>query len=245
MNTKRILVSVVTGALLTGSLLAASGNDQVRSKTKVKATKPAATTTVRTGGNARMQTARTRDFTATRTNRVVRTVNDAPRTRYVTRTTGNPRVVGTTGTPVRTRVVTRNGSYYPYSSTGYGYSSYGYGYPSYGYSGYSYGPSISFGFGSPYYGGYYPYDYGYGYGYPSGYNYGYYYYNQPRYAYGNGSVVIAVQTRLARAGYYHGPIDGVMGARTSYAIRAYEHDHGLPVDGMISGPLMRNMGLRY
>ena len=155
-------------------------------------------------------------------------------------TTGNPRVVGTTGMPVRTLVVTRSSSHPSYSSTRYGYSSYGYGSPYYGYN---YGPSVSFGFGSPYYGGYYPYDYGYGY--PSGYNYGYYYYNQPRYAYGNGSVVIAVQTRLARAGYYHGPIDGVMGARTSYAIRAYEHDHGLPVDGMISGPLMRNMGLRY
>ena len=56
---------------------------------------------------------------------------------------------------------------------------------------------------------------------------------------------IHVIVDLAHARRNHGPIDGVMGARTSYAIRAYEHDHGLPVDGMISGPLMRNMGLRY
>ena len=57
--------------------------------------------------------------------------------------------------------------------------------------------------------------------------------------------MIQVQTRLARAGYYHGPIDGAMGPRTHYAIRAYERDHGLRVDGMISGQLLRNMGLRY
>ena len=214
MNTKRILVSVVTGALLTGSLLAASGNDQVRSRTKARASKPTATTTVKTSGNARMTSARTR---------------------FVTRTSGNTRVVGTTGSPTRTRVVTRSGSY-PYSSYRYGY-----GYPS---SGYSYGPSVSFGFGSPYY-GYYPYDYyGYG-GYPSDYRYGAYSYNEPGYAYSNGSVVITVQTRLARAGYYHGPIDGVMGPGTRFAIRAYERDHGLRMDGVISGQLMRNMGLRY
>jgi len=158
------------------------------------------------------------------------------RSRFVTRTSGNTRVVGTTGSPTRTRVVTRSSSY-PYSSYRYG--------SSYPYSGYSYGPSVSFGFGSPYYNGYYPYDYyGYG-GYPSDYRYGAYYYNEPRYSYGNGSVVITVQTRLARAGYYRGPIDGVMGPGTSFAIRAYERDHGLRVDGVISRQLVRNMGVRY
>jgi len=163
-------------------------------------------------------------------------------TRYVSTTPTRTVTTRTTGSPVRTRVVTRSGSYYPYYG---GYSSYGYGYPYY--SGYSYGPSISFGFGSPYYGGYYPYDnYGYGYGYnsyPYNYNYGSYSYNN--YGYGNGSVVVAVQSRLARMGYYHGPIDGVMGPGTSFAIRAYERDHGLRVDGAISGPLVRNMGVRY
>jgi hypothetical protein len=150
-------------------------------------------------------------------------------------TSGNSRVVGTTGTPVRTRVVTRSSSY-PYSGYRYGSS---YGYPYYGYN---YGPSVSFGFGYPSY-GYYPYDYyGYG-GYPSRYNYGSYYYNDN--GYGNGSVVIAVQSRLAHLGYYRGPIDGMMGPGTSFAIRAYERDHGLRMDGAISGPLVRNMGVRY
>ena len=57
--------------------------------------------------------------------------------------------------------------------------------------------------------------------------------------------MIQVQSRLARAGYYHGAIDGVMGQRTHYAIVAYERDHGLRVDGAISRQLLRNMGLRY
>ena len=78
--------------------------------------------------------------------------------------------------------------------------------------------------------------------YPYYYPYGYYYYNQP--AYGNVSIVVEVQTRLARAGYYHGAIDGVMGPRTRYAIRVFERAHGLRVDGMISQQLMATMGLR-
>jgi hypothetical protein len=79
--------------------------------------------------------------------------------------------------------------------------------------------------GYPY--GYYGYPYGYGYGYPY-YGYGY---GQPGYGYGdygNGSHsrVAELQRRLARAGYYHGAIDGIMGPGTRRAIRAYERDHG-------------------
>jgi len=112
------------------------------------------------------------------------------------------------------------------------------GYPSYGgyYSGY------------PYYGNYYG-------GYPYGYNSYQYGYNN--YYYGSGSpysfnrysnrdydaVVTHVQQRLARAGYYRGPIDGVIGPRTRYAILAYERNHGLPADGVIGNRLLRTMGL--
>jgi hypothetical protein len=214
MNTKLQLLSLVTGAMLTGSLaIAAQGDDQVRSSTKVRATtKPTATTTMRTGGS----TAFRREAVRTRGNTVVRN-----------------------GTVRNRSNVYVSGTRYRYS---YPHRYYGYGY---GYPYYSYGPSVSFGFGSPYYSyGYYPYDYYYG-SYPHNYSYGYYY-NQPGYStYANSSVVIAVQTRLARAGYYHGVIDGAMGPRTRYAIQAYERDRDLRVDGTISGPLLRNMGLRY
>lgn len=85
----------------------------------------------------------------------------------------------------------------------------------FGYPYYSYGSSVSFGFGYPYSYGYYPYDYS------------------------------KFNRDWPEPGYYHGRIDGVMGPRTRYAIQAYERDHGLRVDGAISGSLLRNMGLRY
>ena len=104
---------------------------------------------------------------------------------------------------------------YPY---GYGYYPYGYGYAPYGY-----------GYGSGYY--------GYGSGY-NGYGNGYYgnsysgngvyrssYYSGDR-SNGSRSGVVRLQRQLSRAGYYRGPIDGIMGSRTHYALRAYQHDHG-------------------
>ena len=79
------------------------------------------------------------------------------------------------------------------------------------------------GWGYPY--GYYG-GYGYGYGYPYGYGgYGYQ-------GYGNGSSVVQLQRRLARAGYYHGAIDGIMGPATRRALRAYERTHNQRPYGM-------------
>lgn len=40
-----------------------------------------------------------------------------------------------------------------------------------------------------------------------------------------------VQNGLARLGYNPGPVDGVLGPRTGDAIRSYQRDHGLLVDG--------------
>jgi hypothetical protein len=82
-------------------------------------------------------------------------------------------------------------------------------------------------FGFPFF---YPFPYfGYPYGYypPYGY-YGYDYYGGSAYGYGygTGSRVAELQRRLARAGYYHGAIDGIMGPATRRAIRGYERDHG-------------------
>jgi len=74
----------------------------------------------------------------------------------------------------------------------------------------------------------YPYGYygGYGYGYPYGYGgYGYQ-------GYGNGSSVVQLQRRLARAGYYHGAIDGIMGPATRRALRAYERTRNQRPYGM-------------
>jgi putative peptidoglycan binding protein len=83
----------------------------------------------------------------------------------------------------------------------------------------------SFGFPS-WWGWGYPYgNYGYGAPYGNGYGYG-------DYGYGNGSSVEQLQLRLARAGYYHGAIDGIMGPATRRAIRAYERTHNQREYGM-------------
>jgi putative peptidoglycan binding protein len=73
--------------------------------------------------------------------------------------------------------------------------------------------------------------------------YGYYAYDYYGYGYGDLSTVLEVQRRLARAGYYHGPIDGIMGPQTRRAIRAYERDHNMPAYGVIDRRLLATMGL--
>ncbi len=124
----------------------------------------------------------------------------------------------------------------------------GIGVPFYGgyYGGYSYYGGYPY-YGSSYYGGY-PYG-SYGYSYPYGYAANYYgssypsYYNRSVYRGSSGSTVARVQERLSRSGYYRGPIDGVMGPRTRYAIRVYERRHGLPADGIIDRRLLATMGI--
>ena len=99
----------------------------------------------------------------------------------------------------------------------------------------------------PYWG--YPYYYPYGYYYPPP----PYYQGEPAGVY-NGrvmtnesgkdvSVAAQVQQRLARAGYYHGPIDGIVGEGTRRAIRNYERANGLRADGEIDRQLLARMGL--
>jgi hypothetical protein len=46
--------------------------------------------------------------------------------------------------------------------------------------------------------------------------------------------VAGVQADLWDLGYDPGPVDGLLGARTRAAIRAYQRDAGLPVDGKVS-----------
>jgi hypothetical protein len=102
-------------------------------------------------------------------------------------------------------------------------------------------PRISFYFGAPYY-----WDSGYWYpawGYYPGYTYRY---DGPIYGY-NGlapdQVVVDVQERLQREGYYTGPIDGVLGPMTRQAITAYQSDHGLAVTSAIDQPTLATLGL--
>lgn len=53
--------------------------------------------------------------------------------------------------------------------------------------------------------------------------------------------VISLQSQLAARGYDPGPIDGVMGERTRAAIRAYQRDRQMPVDGQVSQALVASL----
>lgn len=86
---------------------------------------------------------------------------------------------------------------------------------------------------------FYPWAYGWG-GYPYG-GYSYYddgyapdEYSQSAYDndYGDSSVT-QVQVALARAGYYHGAIDGSVGPETRNALRRFQRDRGLEATGRI------------
>jgi Putative peptidoglycan binding domain len=73
-----------------------------------------------------------------------------------------------------------------------------------------------------------------------------YVYDGPIYAYNGLSpdqVTVNVQEELAAAGYYDGPIDGLLGPMTREAIAAYQADNGLAVTSAIDEPTLATLGL--
>jgi hypothetical protein len=73
-----------------------------------------------------------------------------------------------------------------------------------------------------------------------------YVYDGPIYGYNGLSpdqVTVNVQQQLAAAGYYDGPIDGVLGSMTREAIAAYQADNGLAVTSAIDEPTLATLGL--
>lgn len=116
----------------------------------------------------------------------------------------------------------------------------------------------------PYYAyDYYPYDdygynpYDYSYGYPYDYSaspYDYYNYapydndDQSAYA-GSGqsaanATVSAVQSELAKLGYYNGAIDGALGDETEAALARYQEDNDLSVTGTVNAATLQSLGIR-
>ena len=57
------------------------------------------------------------------------------------------------------------------------------------------------------------------------------------------ALTIDVQRALRRDGYYHGGIDGDLGAGTRAAIRQYQYDHRLEVTGRVDRALLRSLEL--
>src|ERR1700736_4971579 len=95
-------------------------------------------------------------------------------------------------------------------------------------------------FGGPFgYGDSYSYDYPY-YGY-NNYNDGDYYDGQysPAEVTPSQETIVAVQKELAKLGYYHGPIDGLIGPQTGRAISWFQSVDKLSVTGRIDDPTLK------
>ena len=96
----------------------------------------------------------------------------------------------------------------------------------------------------PYDDGYYPYD-------DNSYPYDYYPYNYDDQSgdvvsdqYGTNSAVSAVQSALAKLGYYHAAIDGIEGDDTQAALARYQEDHDLSVTGTLTAATLQSLGLK-
>jgi His-Xaa-Ser repeat protein HxsA len=100
------------------------------------------------------------------------------------------------------------------------------------------------------YSGYYPYDSDYSSGSP------YDYYNYSPYndddqsGYSNSgqsaanAAVSAIQSELAKLGYYDGAIDGTLGDQTEAAIARYQEDQNLSVTGTVDAATLQSLGIK-
>ena len=59
----------------------------------------------------------------------------------------------------------------------------------------------------------------------------------------SGAVVTQIQTKLKSWGYYTGTVDGIYGSGTERAVRAFQQENGLTVDGKAGGQTLAAMGL--
>jgi len=62
--------------------------------------------------------------------------------------------------------------------------------------------------------------------------------------YGNNTTVRAVQSGLAKLGYYRGAIDGVEGDETQAALARYQEEHDLSVTGTLTAATLQSLGLK-
>lgn len=83
----------------------------------------------------------------------------------------------------------------------------------------------------------------------------YWWYNSYRYGYAyddsgpaydfryRKDLAMKIQSELARLGYYHGEINGVIDSSSRQAIRAFQKAHELPGTGLIDAGLLRSLKL--
>jgi len=127
-----------------------------------------------------------------------------------------------------------------------------FGFPGYGFGGYPYYPAYYYPAYYPPYYPYYPYyppyaayPAAYSGAAPGGYSGGYSGTANPGVASAfDPTTVREIQAELQRQGYDTGPVDGRMGPRTRAAIRQYQQQNGLPVNGSPSRSLLDQMRSR-
>ena len=52
-------------------------------------------------------------------------------------------------------------------------------------------------------------------------------------------MILEVQRALAQLGYYHGPLDGLVGPQTEQAIRWFQSADSLPISGEVNSATLR------
>jgi hypothetical protein len=57
-------------------------------------------------------------------------------------------------------------------------------------------------------------------------------------------IVSAVQSRLAKLGYYHGMVDGLFGPDTRAALKRYQIDHHLSVTTSLTKGTLQSLGIQ-
>lgn len=60
----------------------------------------------------------------------------------------------------------------------------------------------------------------------------------------DGALVREIQAELQERGYYRGAVDGIVGPMTLSAVRLFERDAGLPVDGRVRADLLEKLRAR-
>lgn len=66
--------------------------------------------------------------------------------------------------------------------------------------------------------------------------------NENLYGGQTGNEVVKVQQRLSQWGFYHGPVDGVYGAKTMQAVKKFQSHNGLRADGVTGSATWERMG---
>lgn len=60
----------------------------------------------------------------------------------------------------------------------------------------------------------------------------------------SGATVTEIQTRLKNWGYYTGAVDGVYGSKTEAAVRYFQRQNGLSVDGQVGNQTLAALGIQ-